>query len=113
MEGDGAYYVNLIHRDDVVDALFALWTRETPEIQAIFNLTDHAPVMKSAMVDWIARKLGYFPPEWIAPDRQGKPNWRQPKSRKVNSQAIRVATGWTPRYPSYREGLASILSARA
>lgn len=81
---------------------------------AIFNVVDGVPVSFADFIDRFALTLGRKPPGRI-------PMWLTPValvlvvtpqqvdllnlSTTVGGDSFRKQFGWTPRYPSYREGL--------
>ncbi|WP_337997987.1 SDR family oxidoreductase [Oleispirillum naphthae] len=95
-----------VHVDDVVAALRLSMAAPSPG--RIYNVADDEPAPNAAVVDFACALLGVEPPpleryEDLAPT---DPRLRFLKeSRLVSSARLKAELGWTPRYPSYREGL--------
>ncbi len=103
-----------IHRDDIVAAVLAAM-RAPPAGRRVLNLTDDAPAESAAVIAEAARLLGVpAPPEspfaaaYPAMSPLARSFWDE--DRRVLSRRTRAALGLAWRYPSYREGLASILA---
>lgn len=101
-----------IHVDDLAAGLEASIAR--PRAGGIYNLCDDEPAANSAVIAHAAKLLGVEPPAETAVDLDAMP----PQARRFYAETKRVSNalakaelGWTPAYPSYREGLAAILAA--
>ncbi|MDP3499066.1 MAG: NAD(P)-binding domain-containing protein [Myxococcales bacterium] len=95
----GAHWVNLVHHHDVVGAiLLALTWRGAARV---LNVADGAPTLAKDICRHLAALDGrdadalHFPP--TAPSARS--------NQRIDVTALR-ATGWRPRYPSFREGFA-------
>lgn len=103
--------INLIHRDDAVKAIWmALNWKEMPG--GIYNTVDDHPARLSDIGRWALSQRGGAgtPRENPRPAPAGAPGLgRRPKDRRISNQRLRAACGWTPNYPSFREGFASLL----
>jgi nucleoside-diphosphate-sugar epimerase len=113
--GRGDYYLNLIHRTDVVRAIFTAFEGPEGLVGGTYNVSDGHPYIKEEVVGWLARKLKLaapvFHPEVLTPRqrrREVTSNTTIP-NRRISSNRIRRDLGWRPLYPSYREGYADIL----
>ena len=77
-----------------------------------YNLADELPANPNAVIEEACRLLGVEPPRLQSFDEAGlSPQARAfygENRRVANGKAKRVL-GWTPRYPTYREGLRAIL----
>ena len=100
-----------IHRDDIVSALVASLARGGAGMT--FNLCDDEPGPPQDVVAHAAMLLGVEPPPEEAFDLQAI----SPASRRFYGESKRVANarakavlGWRPLYPTYREGLAAVLT---
>jgi nucleoside-diphosphate-sugar epimerase len=106
---DGApVYVNRIHRDDCAGALHHLMTIPQPE--ALYIGVDHEPAEHCAVLRWLAAQLGAPPPRVEA--RSGAETRRQRTNKRCRNAKL-VASGYTFRYPTFREGYAALLNAHA
>jgi nucleoside-diphosphate-sugar epimerase len=104
-----------IHRDDIAGAVLAAAARVTAGIR-ILHGNDNLPAASSDVIEEAARLLVVAPPPaisfeaaWPTMSEMARSFWAE--NRRVASVLTRQSLGrdWT--YPSYREGLAAILSA--
>lgn len=92
---------NRIHRDDCAGALAHVLAH--PEPRRLYVGVDTAPVELCEVYRWIASELGLPPPAGAdEPDARGG-------SRKRCSSARLLASGYTLRYPTFREGYRELL----
>ncbi len=103
-----------VHVDDLARGLEASMARPRPG--AAYNLCDDEPAPAHAVTAHAAALLGLPPPPTQAYD----PDTVRPQARRFYAESKRVANalakaelGWRPLFPTYREGLAAILSAEA
>ncbi len=102
-------YTNRIHRDDCSGVLAHLMQLEAPE--TVYLAVDCEPVEEIAVLRWLAGALGAPEPRpanasidtAAAGSRRGRSNKRCRNTRLLSS-------GYVFRYPSYREGYASVLA---
>jgi nucleoside-diphosphate-sugar epimerase len=98
-------FVNEIHRDDVASAIFFLARQERITPPRIFNVVDNPPVLRSEILHWLSAKIGK-----PLSDSLGAIGRRRADSNKRVSNAKLRALGWSPHYPSCKEGfLQSVL----
>jgi nucleoside-diphosphate-sugar epimerase len=111
LPGSGEEYLNLIHRDDVVSAILAVLAAE---VEGIFNVADGEPAKKQEIVAWLAEQLSVevptFDPELNAGRSQRRRVGGHLPNRRVAAQSIQKATGWQPRFRSFREGYKALLA---
>lgn len=106
--GSGQHRLNLIHRDDIVDAVMHAWSHPTPPAP-IYNVADDGAVTKAELVHWLAEQLCLDRPEFAGGTVPGRrPN---PPDRVIANDRIKQDLGWRPHYPTFREGYAAILGA--
>jgi nucleoside-diphosphate-sugar epimerase len=96
--GDDAW-MNFCHRDDAVAFVIAALDRAAPG--AILHGSDARPARRREVVEWIAARLGIDAPR--AEHAVAGP------SRRIRSERTRALLGVTLRYPSFADGLASLL----
>jgi len=99
-------YMNLMHRDDCVGALYHLMRFAYPA--SLYLGVDHHPVDRGTLLRWLAARLAVPSPplETVAEAlRQG----RRSNKRCRNDRLI--AAGYAFRYPSFRTGYAALLAA--
>jgi len=97
-------YGNRIHADDAAGLMACLLEadRRGVALDDIYIGVDDAPAPLAEVVGWLREYLGVT--EW-AEDA----SVRRTGSKQC-SNARAKALGWTPKYPSYREGYAAILA---
>lgn len=97
--GDRAW-MNFCHLDDAV--AFVLAILERGRSGGVYHGSDAQPARRSEVVCWIAERLAIDPPSLSSPS--GGPD------RRVLSDRTRAELGVALRYPSFREGLASVVA---
>ena len=100
-----------IHVDDLAAGLEASIMQ--PRAGGIYNLCDDEPAANSDVVAYAASLLGMAPPPEEALDLQTlSPQGRRfyGESKRVANARAKAELGWRPKFPTYREGLASILA---
>jgi nucleoside-diphosphate-sugar epimerase len=98
IEGDGGRFVNQVHRDDAAAALVHLIEVEA---RGVFNVCDDEPMTQREVYVWLAERFGTSLPPSGPIDPNRKRGW---SSKRVNNAKLR-ATGWAPRYPSFRDAI--------
>ena len=101
--GDPPKFTNRIHRDDCAGVLAHLIERE--HVEDTYIGVDDAPVEECEVLEWLAARLGA-----PAPRRVGTGTGEARASGKRCSNARLRASGYLFRYPTFREGYASVLS---
>jgi len=99
IEGDGLRWINQIHQRDLVAALIHLI--DVGAKGEIYNATDDTPVTYRDYYAWCSKFLSQPMPPHGHVSRERK---RGLSNKRVSNAKLR-ATGWTPIYPSFREGL--------
>jgi nucleoside-diphosphate-sugar epimerase len=99
---DPGEYSNLIHVEDGARALAHVMTLERPE--AIYIGVDSEPVERRELIGWLFRELSLAPPRFVACSRResGRAN------KRCRNQRL-LSTGFSFRYPTFREGLRSLM----
>lgn len=99
LEGDGGRWINQTHRDDAARAVVHLLSGGgTP---GIYNVSDNTPATQREVYSWLAEFSGKPLPPRGEPNLHRKRAWT---SKRVDNAKLR-ATGWQPRYASYREAV--------
>lgn len=93
-------FINQVHRDDVAAALFLLLDRQSLS-DRIYNVVDDKPILLSECHRWLAERL----PRSLPSGARSTSSGRRGQSNKRVSNARLRALGWTPRYPSFAEGM--------
>ena len=106
--GEGGGIMPFIHLDDAAAATVLALDAEGP---ALYNVTDDEP---APMRDWLpglAAAVGAKPPRhvptWLAGLLMGGMLPVMTQARGASNAKARKELGWTPRYPSWREGFAA------
>jgi nucleoside-diphosphate-sugar epimerase len=99
IEGDGLRWINQIHQRDLMAALAHLIEAGAPG--EIYNATDDTPVTYLDYYAWCSKFLSQPMPPHGPINTERK---RGITNKRVSNAKLR-ATGWTPMYPSFREGL--------
>jgi nucleoside-diphosphate-sugar epimerase len=99
IEGDGKNWLNQIHRYDLVGALAHLIG--AGEAAQVYNACDDTPITYNDYYTWCSRHLHKPMP----PHGAVNPLRKRGLTNKQVSNAKLRTTGWTPIYPSFREGL--------
>ena len=97
-----------IHVEDIARGVIA--ALDAPA--GAYNLADDLPCSQNAVIEEAARLLGRAPPPLLSLDEAGL----SPAGRAFYAENRRVANGkakrvldWRPLYPTYREGLRSLV----
>jgi len=105
-----------IHRDDIVSAVLAAMRQDRVTGARILNLVDDEPAESADVVAEAARLLGVALPPAVPFDEavpsmsaMARSFWAD--NRKVSGQRTQQMLGLRWRYPSYREGLRSVLQS--
>ena len=89
-------YMNHVHRDDIAAALLLL--ADIPaRANAIYNVVDDAPILRSECYRWLADKLG----RTSAPKSSAPASAKRGRSNKRVSNLKLRESAWKPRYPSF------------
>jgi nucleoside-diphosphate-sugar epimerase len=99
---DPGRWTNRIHRDDAAAAVVHLLTR-TGAPDPVYLGNDDEPALLGDVAREVARLLGEDPPP--AADAATDVT---PHGKRISNARLR-ASGWTPAYPTYREGYAARL----
>jgi nucleoside-diphosphate-sugar epimerase len=100
--GDPSRIGNRIHRDDAAAALAHLLEVDRPD--RTYDVTDTASVPMGEVFEWIARRVGVaLDPALttVGPARTGK---------RIDPTRL-LSTGFSFRYPTYREGYGALVAA--
>lgn len=103
----GPAYTNRIHRDDAAGAIIQVLVHGTPG--QTYLASDDAPATQTEFYSWLCEKIGAPAPQ----DPSGPAVEDSAKAfadSKRCSNAKLKQLGWTPRYPSYREGYGALLA---
>lgn len=108
--------LNLIHVEDAAELLLAMMTASAPG--RIELGCDGNPVPRLEYYTHLAHRLGVPPPEIVDDEQAAKQfglnldRLRRSSSKALDNIATCQRTGWTPRYPTFRQGLDAALAAQ-
>jgi nucleoside-diphosphate-sugar epimerase len=102
LAGDADRWLNLVHVEDGADAILAAESRGV--LGQTYNVADDEPVSRRDFYTRLAELLG-------APAARFEHREELGTNRRVSNAKAKAALGWAPRFPSYREGLASLASS--
>jgi nucleoside-diphosphate-sugar epimerase len=94
-------FVNQVHRDDIVSALFLLLNREPHPGPQIYNIVDDEPMLQSDCYRWLAQRLNRPLPPIGQSQRQRK---RGDTNKRVSNSKLRQF-GWTPQYSTFADAM--------
>jgi nucleoside-diphosphate-sugar epimerase len=112
---EGHTYSNWIYAGDLASA--AIRAAERQPSGAIFNVVDDEPVSPATFVDHFAERLGLsravrLPSRPAFASRNATTEMQRAlwdMSLRVKNDRAKTELGWTPRYPTYREGIEQTL----
>ena len=104
IHGDGARWLNMIHRDDAVGAIIA--ALERGRAGEIYNVSDNEPVSEREFFVWLARQLKRdLPPTISESQRTGRK--RGVTNKRISNLKLREQLGYELIYSTFREGYGS------
>jgi nucleoside-diphosphate-sugar epimerase len=106
--GTGEHHLNVAHRDDVASAIFACFDAPAQIRNEIFNVADDGSATKREMTDWLAGSVGVPSPQFTGATMEGR---TAVPDRIVVNAKLKHTLGWQPRFPTFREGYASLLQS--
>ena len=101
-----------IHVEDIASVLEGSIAR--PHAGAIYNVADDEPAAPDEVVAYAAKLIGVEPPpeiDFVEADLTPIARSFYEGSRRIGNQRIKSELGVTLRYPTYRDGLASLLGS--
>lgn len=107
--GRGEHTLNLIHRDDIADAVWSAFATSPAVPFDVLNVADGSPVPKAELVEWLCGRLGRAIPHFsggtVGARRANVPD------RVISNAKIKQVLGWRPRVPDFKAGYAPLLEA--
>jgi nucleoside-diphosphate-sugar epimerase len=101
-------YLNLIHVDDAAAIVVAAEKHANPP--ATYLVSDGSPVLRREYYAELARLVGAPPPRYEAAPSDSPAARRATSDKRISNARLRSEIPFTLAYPSYREGLAAIVS---
>ena len=104
IEGDGARFLNMIHRDDLIGVIIAALKNGRPG--EIYNAADDAPVSQLNFLKWLAAELKRPMPASVSTDaevlrRRGVTN------KRVSNAKLKAELKYEFLFPDFRAGYAA------
>lgn len=97
-----------VHVDDIASGVIASFKGPAD----IYNLADDEPCHQNRLVEWGCAMLGTPLPALLSLDEAGLSSAARAfyaENRRVANGRAKRLLGWSPRYPTFREGLASLV----
>jgi nucleoside-diphosphate-sugar epimerase len=107
MAGRGDFHLNLIHRDDIVAAVWAALGAPPEVANEVFNVSDDGAALKGEITAWLAAQLGLPAPRFTGAPAAGRRTLTP--DRIIANTKLKTLLGWQPHYPSFREGYAETI----
>ena len=104
IEGDGARFLNMIHREDVIGAIIAALERGTPG--EVYNAADNGPVSQLKFFAWLAAELQKPMPPSAAADVENARK-RGATDKRISNAKLRAALKYEFKFPDFRAGYAA------
>jgi len=101
IEGDGARFLNMIHRDDLIGAIIAALGCGRPG--EIYNAADNGPVSQRDFYGWLAAELKQPLPPTLPAEAWRK---RGVTNKRVSNARLRTDLKYEFRFPDFRAGYA-------
>ena len=101
-------FLNLIHVDDAAQIVLLAETYAPPP--QCFVISDGHPVPQSEYYEELARLLHAPPPTFQRPDKNSPAARRSESDKRINNARMMAVLRPQLKFPSYREGLAAIVS---
>lgn len=102
LDPEDNHFINQVHRDDIVSALFLLVERRADLAGQIINVVDDQPIRAREVYEWLSSHLHRPLPRM---GRVSSPKKRGESNKRVSNKRLR-AVGWEPRYPNFRVAMA-------
>jgi len=101
VEGDGARWLNMIHRDDLIGIIIAALRDAKPG--EIINAVDNEPVSQLDFFAWLAAELKRPMPPTVPADAEV---WRKRgvTNKRVSNAKLRAELEYTFQFPDFRAG---------
>lgn len=101
IEGVGERIMNMIHRDDLINAIIT--ALERGQGGEVYNAVDNEPVSQRQFFEWLAAKMGRSLPPTVPVDL-AMPRKRGLTSKRISNRKLADELGFKFVYPDYRVG---------
>ena len=102
-DGNADRVLNLIHRDDAVNAVLSCLEADDSNIGRIYNVSDGSHASRGQIANWLAHQSNSSEPTFKEDDEEGTPN------RKISNNRILDELSWAPRFTNFQLGYENIL----
>jgi nucleoside-diphosphate-sugar epimerase len=99
--GQGARFINMIHRDDLVGVIIAALKNGRPG--EIYNAVDDEPVAMVHFFRWLSETLGKWMPPF-ADEAENVDRKRGLTNKRVQNRKLKMELGHQFKYPNFRKG---------
>ncbi|MDW6026353.1 NAD(P)-dependent oxidoreductase [Mesorhizobium sp. BAC0120] len=109
LPGGADRYISSISHDDAASAVVAALDASA----GAYNVSDDEPVTRAVFFGSLAENLGLRPPRFLpswATVLFGSVGEAAARSLRLSNRKLKEETGWSPRYPSVREGWPATLA---
>jgi nucleoside-diphosphate-sugar epimerase len=112
--GDGSYFIDLVSVEDCA-AAYRLALERAPAGET-FLVVDDEPVTMRTFADFLAAEMGRRRPGRIPPFLSKLVAGREAvevmmESVRLRNRKIKGLLGWSPKYPTYRDGIPGVVRA--
>jgi nucleoside-diphosphate-sugar epimerase len=104
LDGGGARWLNMIHRDDVIGCVIAALKNGKPG--EIHNAADDAPVSQLEFFQWLAAELNRPMPAGV-PAESDEIRKRGVTNKRVSNAKLKAELKYTFQFPDFRAGYAA------
>lgn len=108
LPGRGDCHLNLAHRDDICAAIWAAFGAPPEQGNAVFNVADDGAATRNELAGWLADQLGRAATRFSGAPAGGRRGITP--DRVIANTRLKAALGWSPLFPTFREGYGKILS---
>ncbi|MFK8114209.1 MAG: NAD-dependent epimerase/dehydratase family protein [Rubripirellula sp.] len=99
-------FLNLIHVDDAAAAVASAWETER---RGLYVVSDDQPVIRGHFYQEIAKQTGAPEPHFVSPNPGAPVRMRSDSNKRIWNRKFKRDLVARLRFPTYREGLASVL----
>ena len=108
LPGRGNDIMNAIRVEDVCGAVWAAIEGSDEDAAEVYNVVDDCPTPRREVANWLSGRLNLPDPRF---EENVSGSDRRARNRRIDNRRIKAAFGWTPRYPTFREGYEELLTA--
>lgn len=98
--GDGHIATNLVHRDDVIQAILKSSTVPSP-VHQLFHVCTASHPSRRTMIEWAHQLQGFPPPAWSAAPGQGPVRGKRVQALRIQAAVSQGGLGLRFLHPSH------------